>query len=429
MQRLGIEAMSRMNHLTQPPSSHPLRSLFLDMDSYFASVEQYLEPQLRGRPIGVAPMLVESTCCIAASYEAKAYGVKTGTRVSDARTMCPEITIVQARPPLYIDIHHKIVEIVESCIHVDHVLSIDEMLCWLPLNWRDDEKVEAIGLEIKTKLNAAFEGALRCTIGVAPNGWLAKVASKMRKPDGFFIVKDEDLPHALYPLELIDLHGIGKNMEMRFHAHGVHTVEELYGCSKETLAAIWGGVGGSRLWHKLRGEEISDIDANPTKRSIGHGHVLPPEYRAQAKAITVIHRLVQKAAFRARSHGLMAGALSLQVKYTNFTSWEESLVFGETGDCLFLTKAITAIWRNRPDRSSPLMKVNIVLSRLVPEGNHTPSLFQQEANDNKALNEAMAEVVSKFGKQALYLGGAHGAMEAAQPKIAFQHIPDLRTES
>ncbi|MDB4409019.1 hypothetical protein N9165_03040, partial [Akkermansiaceae bacterium] len=89
--------------------THPLRSLFLDMDSYFASVEQHLQPHLRGRPVGVAPMLVESTCCIAASYEAKAFGVKTGTRVSDARVMCPGIEIVEARPPLYVDVHHRII--------------------------------------------------------------------------------------------------------------------------------------------------------------------------------------------------------------------------------------------------------------------------------------------------------------------------------
>ena len=98
-------------------SLNPLRSLFLDMDSYFASVEQYLHADLRGKPVGVAPMLVESTCCIAASYEAKAFGVKTGTRVSDARKMCPGIKIVHAQPPFYVEVHHKIVDIVESCIH------------------------------------------------------------------------------------------------------------------------------------------------------------------------------------------------------------------------------------------------------------------------------------------------------------------------
>ena len=121
--------------------TRPLTALFVDCDSYFASVEQHLDPELRGRPVGVAPVLAESSCCIAASYEAKAFGVKTGTLVRDARQMCPGIAIVQARPPEYIRFHHQVVAAVEDCIHVEAVLSIDEMWAWLPLNLREPEVI------------------------------------------------------------------------------------------------------------------------------------------------------------------------------------------------------------------------------------------------------------------------------------------------
>jgi DNA polymerase-4 len=100
-----------------------LTALFVDCDSYFASVEQHLDPALRGRPVGVAPVMAESSCCIAASYEAKAYGVKTGTRISDARIMCPGIVIVESKPPEYIRYHHQIIAAVEDCIHVEAVRS------------------------------------------------------------------------------------------------------------------------------------------------------------------------------------------------------------------------------------------------------------------------------------------------------------------
>lgn len=86
----------------------PLTALFIDCDSFFASVEQHLDPRLRGKPVGVAPVMAESSCCIAASYEAKAHGVKTGTRISDARIMCPGIAIVESKPAEYIKIHHRI---------------------------------------------------------------------------------------------------------------------------------------------------------------------------------------------------------------------------------------------------------------------------------------------------------------------------------
>ena len=123
----------------------PLTALFVDCDSYFASVEQHLDPGLRGRPVGVAPVLAESSCCIAASYEAKACGVKTGTGIREARILCPGIAIVESKPAEYIRYHHRIVAAVEDCIHVEAVLSIDEMWAWLPYNLRQPATVEAIG--------------------------------------------------------------------------------------------------------------------------------------------------------------------------------------------------------------------------------------------------------------------------------------------
>lgn len=412
--------------------SHPLRALFLDMDAFFASAEQHLQPHLRERPIGIAPMMAESTCCIAASYEAKAFGVKTGTRVSDARKMCPGIEIIPARPPLYIEIHHRIIEIVESCIHVDHVLSIDEMVCWLPLNWRTVEKVTEVQALIKTRLVEEFSGSIRCSIGVAPNGWLAKVASKMRKPNGFLIITNNDLPEILHELELSDLHGIGRNMELRLHAHGIHTVSKLCTTPKETLYRIWKGIEGKRIWHRLRGESVENYDADPTKRSLGHGHVIPPEMRPPQQAVAVIHRLTQKAAIRLRSHGLLAGALDLDLRYVNKTRWSSSASFSETSDTLTLSHAVHTLWKNRPHPNIPIQKANITLHKLLTEDNYTPSLFEHQNQDDtknrKALNRALDSVVQKFGKQALYLGGAHGAMNTAEPKIAFNHIPNTEIE-
>ncbi|HWT64545.1 MAG TPA: hypothetical protein VN151_00415, partial [Terracidiphilus sp.] len=105
--------------------------LFVDLNSYFASVEQQVRPELWGRPVGVVPMMADTTCCIAASYEAKAFGVKTGTIVGDAKKMCPGIVLVEARHEIYVDYHHRIVEAVESCVPVTSVMSIDEMACRL----------------------------------------------------------------------------------------------------------------------------------------------------------------------------------------------------------------------------------------------------------------------------------------------------------
>src|ERR1700746_1386837 len=116
----------------QEPDSGPcLNWLFVDLNSYFASVEQEVRPDLRGRPVGVVPMMADTTCCIAASYEAKAFGVRTGTIVADAKRMCPDIVLVEARHEIYVEYHHRIVEAVETCLPVTAVMSIDEMVCRL----------------------------------------------------------------------------------------------------------------------------------------------------------------------------------------------------------------------------------------------------------------------------------------------------------
>jgi DNA polymerase IV len=142
-----------------------------------------LDPALRGKPVGVAPVMAESSCCIAASYEAKAFGVKTGTRISDARLLCPGIVIVEAKPPEYIRYHHQIIAAVEDCIHVEAVLSIDEMWAWLPYNLREPETVEAIGRRIKDTVARDVSPVIKVSVGAGPNRYLAKTASKIKKPD------------------------------------------------------------------------------------------------------------------------------------------------------------------------------------------------------------------------------------------------------
>ena len=110
----GANASAGGAELPRPGSEPVLNWLFVDLNSYFASVEQEVRPELRGRPVGVVPMMADTTCCIAASYEAKAFGVRTGTIVADAKRMCPDIVLVEARHEIYVDYHHRVVEAVES---------------------------------------------------------------------------------------------------------------------------------------------------------------------------------------------------------------------------------------------------------------------------------------------------------------------------
>src|SRR5205807_1279315 len=126
-----------------------VKYLFIDMNSYFASVEQQLDPSLRGLPVAVAPVDAETTSCIAASYEAKKFGVRTGTRIGEARRMCPGLRVVPARPKVYVRMHHQIIKAVESVLPVASVLSIDEMVCQLMGDHLRVETAVEVGQRVK----------------------------------------------------------------------------------------------------------------------------------------------------------------------------------------------------------------------------------------------------------------------------------------
>ncbi|NJK91945.1 MAG: DNA polymerase [Blastochloris sp.] len=404
----------------------PLRSLVVDFNSFFASVEQQEDPRLRGKPVGVVPLMSDSTCCIAASYEAKHFGVKTGTNVGEAKKMCPGLHLIEARHAKYVKYHHALVEAVESCLHVDRVMSIDEMACELPTNLRATEQTLSLARRIKQTISQKVGAQLRCSIGIAPNVFLAKTASDMQKPDGLVVLQSEDLPHRLHTLELRDLCGIGHNMEERLHRHGIFTVKALCQADKELLHKVWGGIEGERMYDRLRGEEVWQPATNKT--TIGHSHVLPPAKRNDASALAILDRLLQKALTRLRKSGHLCAGLHLSLKYTDKARWAHDITFQETQDTLECLRLLQQLWKQRPQRDQPLLAVGVTLFNLIAETNHTLPLFPKSATRQK-LNRVMDQINEKFGKDSLYYGGAIEALQDAPMRIAFTHIPDLDLEA
>src|ERR1700722_20700117 len=161
-----------------------LRYLFLDLNAYFASVEQQERPELRNRPIAVAPVEAETTFVIAASYEAKAKGVKCGTIVREARDMSPGIQIIQARPKIYVTYHNRILETVENVLPIEQVCSIDEMRFRLLGEERKPEAALELGRKMKRAIRAHVGECMGCSVGIATNPFLAKLATELEKPDG-----------------------------------------------------------------------------------------------------------------------------------------------------------------------------------------------------------------------------------------------------
>jgi DNA polymerase-4 len=408
-----------------------LRYLFIDFDSFFASVEQQFHPELRGRPVGIVPSLgVETTCCIAASYEAKAFGVKTGTGVREARGLCPGIIFVEASHSKYVRIHKQIKERIHEIIYIDAVLSIDEMYGRLPRHWQLPEVARAKAMEIKRALAEAIGPHISASIGLAPNRFLAKLASKLEKPNGLTLIDFEDLPEKLYSFKLSDITGIGRRIEHRLHTARIMDMEALCAASRQKLHHIWGSIDGDRMWYALRGIEVPPIETH--RSTIGHSHVLPPRLRSFHGAHATLHRILQKACRRLRAMHYFTGHLAIGVKFGFELRWGAETRYFPTQDSVRLGQLLNTLWARHPADAPEPTKVSVTLSRLQHKDCHTPSLFAEDNQPRRMqLQHAMDRVNKRFGGRTLYYADAMEAQrssEAAPMRIAFTHIPDLELE-
>jgi len=399
--------------------------LFVDMNSYFASVEQQVQPRLRGRPVAVVPVEAETTCCIAASYEAKAFGVRTGTKVNEARHLCPDIVFVKATTARYVHFHKRIVAAVDSVLPVEQVHSIDEMSCRLTAGQREHQAAIEIGLAVKQAIAEQVGAFLKCSVGLAPNRLLAKVASDMQKPDGLTLLPRNELPHILFGLDLQDLPGIGQQMLRRLHRAGIRTIQQLTEASPERLRMVWQNINGERWWHLLRGEDIRE--APTQKRSIGHSHVLSPADRTDDRAYEILLKLTHKAALRLREAKYWASQMKVAAHYRGDFSWKASARIGDVQDTSTMLQVVGRLWQERPLNCGAPFKVEVALNSLKSaQSCGLPLLPEQQRRQQ--VTKAMDAINSQLGEGAVFLGSMHNVRQAAPDRIAFNAIPEPRKQ-
>jgi DNA polymerase IV len=425
-----------------------LPSFFVDFNSFFASVEQQLNPSLRGRPVGVVPVMAETSCCIAASYEAKKFGVKTGTGVREARVLCPGIVFIHAQHEKYVAVHHEAVKAVDRILPVRQVMSIDEMECELPLRFQTREQATRLAALVKQEILSTVGDQLHTSIGVAPNTLLAKLASDMQKPNGLVIIEPHEIPEKLLHLRLQDINGVGRRMLARLNACGIHSMQELYAAPRDLLHTAWGGLAGDEMYDKLRGVPYGPRQTEA--RSLGHSHMLPPAMRNPQDAFAVLNRLTQKAAMRLRKQGFYATAMSVSVRvghgYAGQGGGQRETRMGQTQDTAMLLHTLDVLWHSGLHLLPRPKAVGMVLAGLVPASQHTPGLFDepvawssqhghappaaalQAPRQRAPLLSAMDAINRRYGKNALHFAAAHTALDHAPMRIAFNRIPDIETE-
>ena len=397
--------------------------MYIDFNSYFASVEQQLNPNLRGKPIAVIPVDSEATCAIAASYEAKAFGIKTGTPVWEAKKICPEIICVVASHEEYVTFHDKILEEIDRHVPVANVCSIDEVACKL----MDNERARAAQLahEIKQGLKTNVGQCITCSIGFAPNRYLAKVATDMQKPNGLVFISEADLPQKLHSLKLRDLPGIGVNMELRLKREGIYDMKTLCSLDLKQMRKVWGSVEGERMYLRLKGIDIPDIETQ--RQSIGHSHVMAPELREPTKARLVGRRLVAKAAARLRRLGFVASKMSLSFRVEDGDRFETSIHCDRISDSLTFLSLFNEMWNHilRETGSVKIKKISVTFSDL---GEPLDAQYEFWTPKTKEKEEKISRVLDrinqKYGQDSISLGALPKATKDFGTKIAFTRIPD-----
>ncbi|GGE01679.1 DNA polymerase IV [Polymorphobacter glacialis] len=413
--------------------SVPLRWLYLDLNSYFASVEQQLDPSIRGRPVVVAPVHTDSTSAIAASYEAKAFGIRTGTKIYEAKALCRDLVIVPGQHEEYVRFHHRIIEEVGRHVPVTAVCSIDEVACRLMDNENGIAEVTALAARIKAGIRANVGECLTSSIGVAPNRLLAKMAADMKKPDGLTILPAESLKARLSALPLSDIPGVGRNMERRLNAVGIVDMARLLALDEREARLAWGSVWGERMHWLLQGADLAETPTE--RRSIGHSHVLGPEKRTPERARLVARRLLAKAATRLRRAQNRTKLLGLSVKAEDrgVGKWSASVRMPPVMDTVTLLVALEGLWRRMLGEfgARRLLQVGVTLSELGDADAVQLHLFEASMDAGSevrrlALSRAMDRVNERFGRDAVTMGhDALGAARSSGPRIAFTRIPEL----
>ena len=299
--------------------------MHIDMNAFFAAVEQQSNPALRGRPLAVVGSQ-QRTIILTASYEARVFGVKTGMTLLEARQKCPQLQLVAANNRLYTHVSAQIIQIFQDYTPLVEVFSIDEAFLDVSGSLKIFGSVERIAYLIKSRIKARL--GLTCSVGVAPNKLLAKLASDMQKPDGLTFIRPDEVSDTLEELPIGELCGIGRSTETKLNVLGIFTCGQLGRFSAATLKGRF-GVIGERL--KLMGQGIDasavlSADQEAEVKTVGHSMTLKQDIDDRQAIGQFLLQLAEMVGRRARRYGVQGKTVTLTLRYRDFTTFSRQQV-------------------------------------------------------------------------------------------------------
>jgi len=408
--------------ISKPPKD--FQALFLDMNSFFALVEQQVQPTLRGVPLGVAPYTGGSGCIIAASREAKNLGIKTGTLVRDAKRIYRQIKIIEARPALYMIYHKEIKKVIENFTPHFQVLSVDEFIINLISREQNRQAAIKLGQGIKDKIKSDVGDFLTCSVGIGPNRFLAKMAGERRKPDGLTVVQLSQLENFYHQIKLLDICGINHRLEFCLNKFGINSPLDLFHADLPRLRLILNH-SGRLWWYRLRGYEVDDYFS--ATKTVGHSHVLAPEFRNRGGAEAVIRKLIYKTASRLRADGFLAAGVFVAISFYDGPTFKKGKRVSPFSDTRSFINYVFEIlkscrWYDKPSYVS-IAAFNLTSAKNIQlclrQARAPFGAILPEIEKSRKISEAMDKIDDQFGVGFIHPASVFPARDSAPDRIPF----------
>jgi DNA polymerase-4 len=382
---------------------NPTPILHVDMDAFYASVEQRDRPELRGRPVIVGGLDGRGVVC-AASYEARPFGVHSAMPMRTARRLCPQAIYLPVRMNHYARVGQQIREIFLSFTPLVEPLSLDEAF----LDVRGSEGLFGPGPDIARRIKARVraETDLVASVGVAPNKFLAKLASDHGKPNGFVVLPPERIPEFLAPLPVGRLWGVGAKGEKRLHALGLHTVGQLAALPEEVLVSHF-GAAGRHVWQLARGHDERSVVPDREAKSISTETTFAQDIGDRQVLRVWLLDLVDHLCGRLRHHGLRARTVELKIRSSDFRTRSRAQALPEA------TNSTDAVWqaagelfeRSLTRDLLPVRLLGVGVTRLTSHATVQRGLFDGGVQQRRgALDQAIDAIRGQFGTGAIRRG-------------------------
>lgn len=411
------------------------RVLFIDMNSFFASCEQQTNYWLRGRPVAVCVYTGKYGCVIAPSIEAKKRGIKLGLRLNEAMQICPDLVPLETNPEKYRSFHVKIMNVLRKYSNEVIPKSIDEAVVDLTTYKKVYPDPIAVAHAIKNDIRNEVGDWLKCSIGIAPNAFLAKLASDIQKPDGLTVINPQNIDEVLGKLELTDLPGIAKAMSARLMKAGIYTPLQLRYSKPEILKAACKSIIGLHWYYRLHFQEVDMLGTDEYKSMSAMRQVS----KEQRESVGTLHEIMMMLCLtlenRLVKKELYCKYVQFYVNYDDKTSWQDKF---HTNQPLQDGMQIYHILQERQQRfekkHEPLLpiinkhvtSIGLVVTEFINEMQALQlNIFDNSHIKNNKLRKAVYNIKDKYGKSTILRASELKEDEFTHDIIGFGNIKDL----